>query len=114
MDLNMRIVPVFVFLLGGVFAAFGQKSEVRQVGSFKGVKATQAVSVVLKKGDKESLKVEVENVPLNSVITEVSGNYLRIHMAEGSYKNRSVKVEVTYVSLERISASAASSVISEN
>jgi hypothetical protein len=109
----MRIAPVFVLLFTAVSAGLAQTSEVRQVGSFRGIKAAEAVSVVLRKGDKESVKVEVENVPLNSVITEVSGNYLRIHMAEGSYKNRKVRVDVTYVALERISVSSASSVVSE-
>jgi hypothetical protein len=109
----MRTASIFVLLLTAVSVGFAQKSEVRQVGSFKGIKASEAISVVLRKGDKESVKVEAENVPLNSVITEVSGSYLRIHMAEGSYKNRRVKVEVTYISLERISVSSASSVVSE-
>jgi hypothetical protein len=109
----MRTAAVFVFFLSAVTVALGQKSEVRKVEPFKGIKAQEAINVVLKKGDKESVRVEAENVPLNAVITEVSGNYLRIRMAEGSYKNRRVRVEVTYVTLERISASSASSVVSE-
>jgi hypothetical protein len=109
----MRIAAIFIFLLTAVTVTVGQKSEVRKVEAFKGIKAQEAINVVLKKGDKESVRVEVENVPLNAVITEVSGNYLRIRMAEGSYKNRRVRVEVTYVLLERISASSASSVVSE-
>jgi hypothetical protein len=113
MDFKMRIAQIFVLLLSAATVAFGQKSETRKTDAFKGIKASEAVSVVLKKGDKESIKVEVEGVPLDAVITEVSGNYLRIHMAEGSYKNRRVRVDVTYVTLERISASSASSVVSE-
>jgi hypothetical protein len=109
----MRITPVFLLLCAAVSVGVAQKSEVRQVGSFKGIKTAQAVNVTLKKGDKESVKVEVEGVPLNSVITEVSGNYLKIHMAEGSYRERKVNVEVVYVSLERISVSSASSVVAE-
>src|SRR5262245_55195191 len=109
----MRTAALFLLLFTATSAVLAQKSEVRQVPSFKGVKAAEAVNVVLKKGDKESVKVEVEGVPLNAVITEVSGNYLKIHMAEGNYKNRKVRVEVTFVTLERISASSASSLVSE-
>jgi hypothetical protein len=110
---KMRIAPVSVLFLTAISVGLAQTSEVRQIGSFKGIKAAEAVNVVLRKGNKESVKVEVENVPLNSVITEVSGNYLKIHMADGSYKNRKVKVDVTYVTLERISAASASSVVNE-
>ena len=95
-------------------AAFAQQSEVRQVGPFKGVKAYEAISVTLKKGDKESVKIEVERVPLSAVITEISGNYLKIHMADGRHNNeRRVKVEVTYVTIEKLSASQASEILSE-
>lgn len=109
----MRNTFSIFFLVIAATAGFGQKSEVRQVGTFRGVKAGEAISVSLKKGDKESVKVEVEGVSLNAVITEVSGNYLKIHMAEGSYKNRKVRVAVTYVTLERVSASSACSIVSE-
>jgi hypothetical protein len=109
----MRKTLSLLVLVFAVATAFGQTSEVRQTGTFKGIKAGEAINVTLKKGDKESIKVEVDGVSLNAVITEVSGSYLKIHMAEGSYKNRKVNVTVTYVSLERISASSASSVVSE-
>jgi hypothetical protein len=109
----MKSVLSVLILLSVATAVLAQDSEVRQVGPFKGVKAGEAIAVTLKKGDKESVKVQVEYVPLKAVVTEVSGNYLRIHMAEGSYKNRKVKVEVTYVTLERVSASSACSIVSE-
>jgi len=47
------------------------------------------------------------------VLTEVSGSYLKIHMLKGSYKNANVKVYVTYVDLNKISASSASNVFSD-
>jgi len=113
MKFKMRQTLSVFILLASLTAALGQSSEVRQVGPFKGIKAGEAISVTLKKGDKEGIKVEVDGAPLNAVITEVSGNYLKIHMAEGSWKNRKVNVTVTYVSLERVSASSACSIVSE-
>jgi len=99
--------------MGCALIGYAQESETRQIGTFRGVKASEAIDVYLKKGDKESLKVEVTGTGLSNVITEVSGTYLRIHMREGNYKNRNVKVYVTYVSLEKISASSASNIFSE-
>jgi len=109
----MRSTLSIFFLLFVVAPAVAQQSEVRQVGTFRGVKAYEAISVTLKKGDKESVKVVVERVPLSAVITEVSGNYLKIHMAEGRYNERKVRVEVTYVSIEKVSAQSAAEVLSE-
>jgi hypothetical protein len=108
-----------LILLGSLvsFAVVGQQSEVRNVGPFKGVKAAEAVSVYLKKGDKEAVKVEVTGTDLSNVITEVSDGYLRIHMQNEkrwrSGRDQNVKVYVQYVSLGKISASSAANVFSE-
>lgn len=101
---------VFSFIL---FTGFGQESQVRSVGSFTGVKVGEAIDVYLKKGDKESVRVEVTGTSASNVLTEVSGSYLRIQMKDGRYRNRNVKVYVTYVSIEKIRASSAANVFSE-
>lgn len=92
---------------------YGQQSEVRKLASFTGVKAAEAVDVYLKKGEKESVRVEASGTSLSNVITEVDGSYLRIHMREGSYRDRNVKAYVTYVTLEKISCSSAANIFSE-
>ena len=108
---KLFFIALFAFSL---IPAFSQQSEVRQIGSFRGVKAGEAIDVYLRKGDKEQVKVEVTGTALSNILTEVSGTYLRIHMKEGSYRNRTVKVYVTYVNLEKISASSAANIFSEN
>jgi hypothetical protein len=93
--------------------SFSQASEERKVENFRGVKVSEAIDVYLKKGDKESVKVEVTGTKLSNVVTEVAGSMLRIHMQSGNYRDRkNVKVYVTYITLERVSASSASSVFS--
>lgn len=104
------IIGLVLVLAGRVS---GQESEVRQVGSFSGIKSAEAVDVYLKKGDKESVRVEVNGTRLSDVITEVSGSYLKIHMASGNYRKTNVKVYVTYTNLDKISASSASNIFSE-
>lgn len=104
---------LLAFIAGLVcIVGFGQQSEVRTPGSFSGIKAGEAVDVYLKKGDKESVKVETTGSTSN-VLTEISGTYLKIHMSDGRFKNQSVKVYVTYVKLDRIHASSAANVFSE-
>ncbi len=94
-------------------AAWGQDSEVRSVGSFTGIKAAEAIDVYLKKGDRESVRVEVSGTDISNVLTEVSGSYLKIHMRDGRYRNRNVKVYVTYVSLNKLHVSSAANVFSD-
>jgi Putative auto-transporter adhesin, head GIN domain len=106
------LVVMLVAVTGFVHA---QKSENRSVGSFTGVKALQGIDVYLKKGTKEAIRVEVTGVELKDVVTEISGEYLKIQMEHGSYRNEhSVKVYVTYVDLTKISASSAGNVFAEN
>jgi hypothetical protein len=106
---------VFIAVFGLlVISVFAQENEVRQIASFRGVKAGEAIDVYLKKGDKELVKVVVSGTSLSNVLTEISGSYLRIHMKDGNYRNRDVKVYVTYVALDKISASQASNIFSEN
>jgi hypothetical protein len=104
-----------VFLVTSLaFSAYGQQSEVRQIGSFQGVRASEAIDVYLKKGDKESVKVEATGTELSNVLTEVSGTSLKIHMRDGNYHGKkSVKVYVTFTRLDKISASSASNIFSE-
>lgn len=113
-NIDMRVlVFVGLLLIGFVGQVSAQESETRSVGSFTGVKSAEAVDVYLKKGDKESVKVEVTGGRLSDVITEVSGSYLKVHMASGNFRKVNVKVYVTYVNLDKISASSASNVFSE-
>jgi len=110
----MRKILILLLLFSVMLTSWAQQTEVRQVGSFSGVKSGEAIDVYLKKGDKEGVKIEVTNVKLSEVLTEVSGSYLKIHMRSGTNRNRStVKVYVTYVNLNKISASSASNVFSE-
>jgi hypothetical protein len=99
-------------LLSATIVVNGQETQERSISSFNGLKVSEGIDVYLKKGPKESLRLEVRGTSVDNVITEVSGGYLRIHMREGHYRDRSVKVYVTYVKLEKISASSAANVFS--
>lgn len=102
-----------IFLIAYSSAAIAQQTETRNVGPFSGVKAAEAIDVYLTKGEKESVKVEVMGASPKEVITEVSGSYLKIHMDDANHRNVSVKVYVTYVQLDKLSASSAGSIFSE-
>jgi hypothetical protein len=98
---------LIVFLASITSAVFAQETETRNLASFTGVKVSEGVSVYLKKGDKESARVEVTGTSVSNVITEISGTYLKVHMRDGNYRNANAKVYVTYVSVEKLYASSA-------
>lgn len=93
---------------------FAQETETRNIGSFTGVKAAEGVSVYLKKGDKESVRVEVTGIKISNVLTEISGPYLKVHMKDGNYRNANAKVYVTYVQVDKLSASSAGSIYTDS
>lgn len=105
---------VIVFLLFVTSGLFAQQSQTRNVGSFTGIKVAEGVDVYLKKGDKESVRVEVTGTQPENVITEISGTYLKVHMKDGNYRgNIDAKVYVTYVKLDKLSASSAGNIFSD-
>ncbi len=104
---------LIAFFIGITGIAHAQQSENRSVGSFNGIKAAEGIDVYLKKGTKEALRVEVTGIKPGDVITEVSGDYLKIHMQEGRYRDRTVKVYVTYVEVNKLSASSASNIFAD-
>ena len=110
----MKISCVVLLVSCLAFSGLAQQSEVRQIGAFQGVRASEAIDVYLKKGDKESVKVEATGTELSNVLTEVNGTTLKIHMRDWNYRGKkSVKVYVTYTRLDKISASSASNIFSE-
>lgn len=101
-----------IILLVGSTTLIQAQSQTRALGSFSGVKVAEGVDVYLTKGDKESARVETDGVKPEYVITEVSGSYLKVHMRDGNHRG-TVKVYVTYVKIDKLSASSAGSIYSE-
>jgi len=110
----MKNLPVIILLAVAPWVACAQESQTRNIGSFTGVKVAQGIDVYLKKGDKESARVEVTGTAADNILTEVSGSYLRVHMRDGNHRgNINAKVYVTYVKINKLSASSAGSIFSE-
>ncbi len=103
---------MITLLVAGTVSSWAQ-SQTRNVGPFSGVKVAEGVDVYLSKGDKESVRVEATGTSPDNVITEVSGSYLKIHMKDGNYRKTDIKVYVTYVRVDKLSASSAGSIFAE-
>ena len=79
----MKHLVVLILALALTFQVSAQTSQTRNVGPFSGIKVSEGIDVYLKQGDKEQVVVEVTGDKVDKVITEVSGSYLKIHMATG-------------------------------
>jgi hypothetical protein len=113
MDFMKKRVWITFALLIAFVSAYAQASENRKVSTYNGVKASEGIDVYLKKGNKEEVKVEASGIALSNVITEVSGGYLKIHLKDGEYRNRTVKVYATYMAIDKLSASSGANIFHE-
>lgn len=96
------------------FGVFAQKKETRSLSSFSEISVGQAISVEIRKGDKEEAIVEVSGADLEDVRTEVRGDRLKIEMGNRrSYRNVDVNVWVTYKYIDEIDVSSAADFISD-
>lgn len=109
-----------ITLLGICVAAtaFAQE-ETRNLSSFSEVSAHEGISVYLSEGNNESARVVINggNVDLEDVMTEVSGDRLKIHIRDRKgWNNRNVDVDVfvKYKSLRGLRASSAASIEAED
>ncbi len=97
-----------------LFPAFAQKTESRVIGNFSGIKVAEGVEAYLEEGDDTAVKIEVTGADPSDVVTEISGSFLKIHMRDRlGLRNVKAKVYVTYVSIDKLSASSAGSIYSE-
>ncbi len=108
MDLKM----VRLFLSVVVFATFlslnaqDTKKQDREIGPFNEVHAGKGINVTLIKGDKENIRIEIENADPTDVITDLKGRKLNIKLKTKIFKDLSVMVYVTYKDILAIDASS--------
>lgn len=103
------IALCFSLTLGGLWA---QQSDTRNVGDFSKVSTSGSFDLILEKGNRESVRIEMSAGDASHVITEVSGNTLKIGTSKNSWSNDRLKgtIYVTYEALEGIYQSGAGNV----
>ena len=112
----MKNIFLILVLLGTLTTTFAQerKSQNRNIGTFNEIHAGKGINVTLIEGDKEKIKVEIENGELSDVVTELNGRKLEIRLKTKIYKNVGVQVYVTYRSLKAISTGTGAFVDANN
>ena len=90
-------------------------SEKRQVNEdFSKVKVSSGIDLYIKQGSKTSLTVEADENLHDIIIIEVVGGKLKIYTEKNIWIAKAKKVYLTVTSLEELTATSGSDVISEN
>ncbi len=97
---------------------FAQNSEVRTLKDFNKLIVEGAGNIFLTAGNKSEVEIRLknDNYELSDIITEVSGNRLRIDYKEHGWLKSAPKIDlwITYRSLEEITVNGASKISTEN
>lgn len=112
----MKTKQIILVILG-IFVStwvLAQDEEVRQLDSFDGISVGESIKVTLVKGSKNEAVIKVSGAEAKDVLTEVNGDYLKVHMDKGSYFNTNVEVRVTYSGeLREVKVSSSGKIFSE-
>lgn len=109
----MKKVILLCAIAAMAASVFAQNTATRKLEKFTGVSAAEGIDVNLVKGSKYEAKITAKGIDMDDVLTEVSGSMLKIHL-DGGHHNVDVKVEVTFVSLDKIKASSAADIESSS
>jgi len=109
----------FSMLFLFVVLAISIQAQERQVDFFNGISTGGNVSVKLEKADKQGVKIKMIKGDAKDVITDVSDKTLKVKIKNKwsnswSGKQTKAKVIVYYTELDDISASAGSSIMSDD
>lgn len=103
---------LFAFLFATSFV-YSQGKVTRNISPFNKLQIGGAFDVYLQKGDKESVRIETENVNPEKVITENDGNTLKVYQEKGNY-NMKGKVYITFKNLEKIDRGGSGNLVVES
>lgn len=108
---NIFLVLVLSML---IIPGFAQQRESRDLRSFHEISVGEAIHVNLIHGSSEKAEIIANGIDLEDVITDVSGDRLRIHLEGNHYRNIDVQINLTYRELEEIGISSAARVVAED
>lgn len=114
----MKKILMLMTTLGVSLVGIAQKSETRQLDNFTSLEVGEAIEVIITQGDKNEAVIEVDDIDLDEVVTEVRGSELNIERDNRGYRNTNnrgeVVIRLTYKKIEEISVNSAGSVYSKN
>lgn len=109
----MLAVGLSVAMIG-----LAQEKETRKLEDFSSIEVGEAIELIITQGDKNEAVVEVDDIDLVEVITEIRGSELNIERDSRGRNNTNnrgeVVVRLTYKNIDEISVNSAASVFSKS
>ncbi len=107
-----------MILLSMTMVGVAQEKETRSFDSFSSIEVGEAIELIITQGNKNEAVVEVDDIELDDVITEIRGSELNIERKNSNRNNSNnrgeVVVRLTYKNIDEISVSSAASVYSKS
>ncbi|WP_170827508.1 head GIN domain-containing protein [Roseivirga sp. 4D4] len=101
---NTIKTQITIILLFITSIAFAQETDTRSLDSFTELKVSEGIQVIAKKGNENSVDIEVSRMDIDRVRTEVRGDRLSIFVSRNSWsrRNRNGRIRVTLTYTEEI------------
>ena len=118
--LSITLFSALISLSSIVQAAqSGNNKQTRTVSKFHGISVSSGVDLYLTQKNIQEVRVEANEEGLKNLVTEVQGGILKIYMKDKSWSNlnwkdQSIKVYVSFITLDKLQASAGSDIASES
>ena len=81
-----------------------QSNDNRAVTSFTKIETGLPLDIVLEKGNKENVNIQITGTDPQNILTKVEGNTLKVNLEQGNYVNLKGKITITFVTLSGISS----------
>lgn len=104
-------LAVALALISNCSLAQAQSAENRTISSFTKIETNVPLDIVLEKGSKENVNVEVTGVELQKILTTVEDNTLKVKLETGNYSNLKGKITITYVNLSGLSSKGSGDIV---
>lgn len=116
---NIFKTQITIILLFISSIAFAQDSETRDLDKFSELKVSEGIEVIAKKGNENSVEIEVSRIDIGRIMTEVRGDRLSIYVKRNSWSNRNrsgkIRVNLTYTEeMEEIVVNTSAEVVFED
>ncbi len=107
----MKRLTILLFAALFSLSAIAQDKETRRLSPFKAISVSQSIEVELVKGNEEKAEITSDDVDLEDILTEVTGDKLRIYLDTRNKSWRgTIKIILTYKELEGVSVNSSARV----
>ncbi|MEM8523246.1 MAG: head GIN domain-containing protein [Bacteroidota bacterium] len=112
---NMKKITVLFAFFALASSLLAQSSKTRSLSNFDEVSISEGIKAKLRKGNKNEVKIEADNISIDRVLTEVRGDRLKVHLDGNNWRrNPEVRVYITFKELEGLHAGLGAKVILED